>query len=67
VPVDAHHAQDPQIETVRGRTLLDIAREDYSDATTAAESKRLLRALIHHHFGQPELNTRQLIKDLQQL
>ena len=58
---------DPETETVLGRTLLDIARDDYSDAVTAAESKRLLRALIHHHLGQPELNTRQLIKDLQQL
>lgn len=67
VPVDGSSAQDPETETIHGRTLLDIARDDYSDAVTAAESKRLMRALIHHHFGQPELHTRQLIKDLQQL
>lgn len=67
LPVDAAGVQDDETETIHGRTLLDIARDDYSDAVTAAESKRLLRALIHHHFGQPELNTRQLIKDLQQL
>lgn len=67
IPVDSRSVADPETETVLGRTLLDIARDDYSDAVTAAESKRLLRALIHHHLGQPELNTRQLIKDLQQL
>jgi DNA repair protein RecO (recombination protein O) len=67
LPVDGTSVQDHETETIHGRTLLDIARDDYSDAVTAAESKRLLRALIHHHFGQPELNTRQLIKDLQQL
>jgi DNA repair protein RecO (recombination protein O) len=54
-------------ETVRGHTLLDMARDDYSDPVTAAESKRLMRALIHHHFGRLELHTRQLVKDLQQL
>jgi DNA repair protein RecO (recombination protein O) len=56
-----------EVETVRGRTLLDMGRDDYSDPVTAAESKRLMRALIHHHFGQLELHTRQLVKDLQQL
>lgn len=52
---------------VRGKTLLDMARDDYADAITAAESKRLLRHLIHHHLGQPELHTRLLIKELQQI
>lgn len=60
-------AQGEEAETVRGRTLLDIARDDYSDPVTAAEAKRLMRALIHHHFGRLELHTRQLVKDLQQL
>lgn len=67
-PVETRTASVPtdETETVRGRTLLDMARDDYSDPVTAAESKRLMRALIHHHFGQLELNTRQLVKDLQQ-
>ena len=52
---------------VLGKTLIDMARDDYADATTAAESKRLLRHLIHHHLGQPELQTRLLIKELQQI
>ena len=52
---------------VRGKTLLDMASDDYADAVSAAESKHLLRHLIHHHLGQPELQTRQLIKELQQV
>ena len=68
-PVETRTGSAPtdETETVRGRTLLDMARDDYSDPVTAAESKRLMRALIHHHFGQLELHTRQLVKDLQQL
>ena len=49
------------------RTLLDMSQDDYADATTAAESKRLLRHLIHHHLGQPELQTRLLMKELLQI
>ncbi|MEO8039009.1 MAG: DNA repair protein RecO [Betaproteobacteria bacterium] len=68
-PIERAQTSEMQsgFEFVQGSTLLDIARDDYSDPVTAAESKRLLRSLIHHHFGQPELQTRQLIKDLQQL
>jgi len=68
-PIEAVGAFDVEngTEAIQGSTLLDIARDDYSDPVTAAESKRLMRSLIHHHFGQPELHTRQLIKDLQQL
>lgn len=68
-PVETRASASPndEVETVRGRTLLDMGRDDYSDPVTAAESKRLMRALIHHHFGQLELHTRQLVKDLQQL
>jgi len=68
-PVESRAGPVPsdETETVRGSTLLDMARDDYSDPVTAAESKRLMRALIHHHFGRLELHTRQLVKDLQQL
>lgn len=52
---------------VHGHTLARMAVDDYSDPLVAAEAKRLLRQLIQHHLGQPELHTRQLIKDLLQL
>ncbi|MEO6022876.1 MAG: DNA repair protein RecO [Burkholderiales bacterium] len=51
----------------RGKTLLDLQREDFSDPVTLAESKQLLRMQIQHHLGNQELHTRQLLKDLQAL
>jgi len=50
-----------------GQTLLDIARDDYSNPVTMQQSKALMRMLINHYLGNQTLNTRQLLKDLQQL
>ena len=49
---------------VSGKTLIDMAREDYSDATTQSQSKFLMRALLAHHLGGAPLNTRQILIDL---
>jgi len=50
-----------------GKTLLDMMRDDYSDAQTQQQSKLLMRALISHYLGDKPLYTRQLLMDLQQL
>ena len=50
-----------------GKTLLDLQHEDFSDPQTLAESKQLLRMQLKHHLGQQELQTRQLLRDLQEL
>ena len=50
-----------------GQTLLDITRDDYSNPVTMQQSKALMRMLINHYLGNQTLNTRQLLKDLQQL
>jgi DNA repair protein RecO (recombination protein O) len=52
---------------LRGQTLLDMAREDYTDAGTAQEAKLLMRQLMNHYLGGQPLHTRQLIKDLREL
>jgi DNA repair protein RecO (recombination protein O) len=52
---------------LRGKTLLDMARGDFTDPLTAAESKLLMRWLIGQHLDQRTLNTRQLLIELQQL
>jgi len=52
---------------LRGKTLLDMGRGDFSDPVTATESKRLMRWLIAHYLDQRALNTRQLLIDLQRL
>lgn len=50
-----------------GKTLLDMARGDFSDPNTMAESKLLMRRLIGQHLDQRTLATRQLLLELQQL
>lgn len=52
---------------LRGKTLLDMACDDYSDPVTLAQAKQLMRGLISHHTGNEHLQTRQLLKDLQEL
>lgn len=52
---------------VRGKTLLDMAVDDYRDAQTAQQSKQLMRLLLNHHLAGRALHTRELIKDLQKL
>lgn len=50
-----------------GLTLLDMLGDDYSNPVTMQQSKALMRMLINHYLGSQTLNTRQLLKDLQQL
>ncbi len=52
---------------VSGKTLLDMAVDDYADPTTVQQSKQLMRMLLNHHLGGMILHTRELIKDLQRL
>ncbi len=51
----------------RGKTLLDMARGDFSDPQSAQEAKLLLRTALRRHLGEQELKTRQLLKDLHEL
>jgi DNA repair protein RecO (recombination protein O) len=52
---------------VSGKTLIDMAREDYTDPVTQAQSKQLMRFLLAHQLGGAPLNTRQILIDLMQL
>lgn len=52
---------------VQGKTLLDMAADDYRDANTAQQSKQLMRMLLNHYLAGKTLHTRELIKDLQRL
>ena len=53
--------------TILGKTLLDMAADDYRDAISAQQSKQLMRMLLNHHLMGKPLHTRELIKDLQKL
>jgi DNA repair protein RecO (recombination protein O) len=65
-PVPVDEVRDPAIE-VQGKTLLDLACDNYSDPMTLQEGKTLMRQLVGHYLGSRSLHTRQLLLDLQQL
>ena len=52
---------------VSGRTLLDLARDEYERAETRDEARILLRALIAHRLGGQTLHTRAVLMELQEL
>ncbi len=51
----------------RGHTLLALAAGDFSQPTTLAEGKILMRALLAHYLGDKPLATRQMLLDLQRV
>jgi DNA repair protein RecO (recombination protein O) len=53
--------------TVRGSTVLALARRDFSDPQCCAEARGLLRHLIGYHLNGKPLNTRRILMDLRQL
>jgi len=50
-----------------GKTLLDLADDNYADARTLAESKQLMRYLLGHYLAGQPLQTRRVFIDLQDL
>lgn len=45
---------------VSGQTLLDMSREEFSNAQCQKEAKQLMRIIISHHLGDKPLKTRSL-------
>lgn len=52
---------------ISGRSLLAMARGDFSATETLAQSKNLLRAIINHYLGGQPLQSRRVLKELQEL
>ena len=52
---------------LRGKTLIDMASDDYGSVQTQQQSKQLMRYLLAHYLGDKPLHTRQLLIDLQGL
>ncbi|HMW17019.1 MAG TPA: DNA repair protein RecO [Accumulibacter sp.] len=53
--------------SVSGRTLTDLARDDFSDPRSLAEAKQLMRAVISHYTGGKALASRRIFRELQEL
>jgi DNA repair protein RecO (recombination protein O) len=67
-PVDAE-AGSPGSESpeIAGRALLDMARDEYTDAITLQQARALMRHVINHYLAGKPLHTRQLLREMQQL
>jgi len=71
----AYEAERGPVETRRtdgdsvisGRTLLDMAADDYGSSRTRDEARRLMRALIAERLGGQTLHTRAVLSELQDL
>ncbi|MDB4138870.1 DNA repair protein RecO [Methylophilaceae bacterium] len=48
-----------------GKTLIDMAGDDYKDPTTEMQSKQLMRYLIGHYIGEKPLNSKKLFLHLE--
>ena len=55
------------LPTIAGKTLLDLAADDYSDPRTLAESKGLMRQMVAHYLGGQPLQSRRVFVELQEL
>jgi DNA repair protein RecO (recombination protein O) len=49
---------------IRGRTLLDVAADDYSSSATREEARNLMRALIGERLHGQALHTRTILREL---
>ena len=66
-PVAAAQGEAPSNAVkLRGQTLIDLERDRFEDAATVAQSKQLMRLLIHHSLNGQELATRTILRDLHQ-
>ena len=61
-PIEANGAGADAI--VSGRTLLDMARDDYADPLTQQQAKVLMRALLDHRLEHQPLKSRRIFRDL---
>ena len=64
-PVRLEYAE-AAAHAVRGKTLIDLEAEDFSDPRSRSEAKQLMRTLIAYYLGGKELETRKIFKELQE-
>lgn len=64
--IEATDGVSPRL-TFSGKTLLDLAADDYGDPRTLAESKLLMRQLLSYYLGNQALQSRRVFVELQEL
>jgi DNA repair protein RecO (recombination protein O) len=67
-PMDVEEGSpNPDSPELSGQALLDMERDDYSDAATLQQAKALMRYVVNHYLSGKPLHTRQLLLEMQQL
>ena len=64
-PVETRRANGDSV--ISGRTLLDMAADNYDDPRTREEARRLMRTLIAERLGGQVLHTRAVLSELRYL
>src|SRR5258707_456416 len=64
-PVESRRVDGDSV--ISGRTLLDMAADNYENSRTREEARRLMRALIAERLGGQALHTRAVLAELQDL
>ena len=64
-PVEVRRTDGDSV--ISGRTLLDMAADNYDNSQTRDEARRLMRALIAERLGGQTLFTRTMLSELQEL
>lgn len=64
-PVESRRVDGDSV--ISGRTLLDMAADNYENSRTREEARRLMRALIADRLGGQSLHTRAVLSELQDL
>lgn len=64
-PVESRRSDGDSV--ISGRTLLDMAADNYGDTRTRDEARRLMRSLIAERLGGQVLHTRAVLSELQDL
>ncbi|MGH6629863.1 MAG: DNA repair protein RecO, partial [Burkholderiales bacterium] len=64
-PVETRRVDGDSV--ISGRTLLDMAADNYDNSRTREEARRLMRALIAERLGGQALHTRAVLSELQEL
>lgn len=65
-PVEVNATAQADLK-LAGQTLLDIARDDFSDAVTQQQAKLLMRSLINHRLEHQPLRSRRIFRELREL
>jgi DNA repair protein RecO (recombination protein O) len=64
-PVETRRGEGESV--ISGRTLLDMAADNYENTQTREQARRLMRALIADRLGGQQLHTRAVLAELQDL